>query len=259
MKKYVILLVAWALICPLSFAGSKDKGENMVVKIEKENTPGKLLVRLINLEKQNTQIAVQSVDGTTWFSKNIRRKAGFAVKLDLRNIPDGDYVVYVENANKMWTGVFSITTGDIVFFENPAMGDEHGQHITSSSQVCVLPSFNGEQGYGRLITHFNYNYPADLNLVVQLANLQRRPATIQITGVGYEQIYSNTITTENGFAKTFNLNGVTEGNYFVHIKSVDATVVQFFTVADKHLSCGDIHRLKRPEEIVAPEQEVKVQ
>lgn len=233
MKKYIILLVAWALTYPVAFAGG---GENMIAKFEKGSVPGKVVLRLANLEKQSTQIAVQSVDGTIWFSKYIRRKSGFATKLDLRRLPDGDYVLFVRNRNGMSAKVFSMAANDIAFFENTSQKSKEGQ----------------------LITHFNDM--GDLSMGVQLANLQNRPVSIQVVTMGYEQLFSNTISGNNGFAKSFNMSNASEGDYFVHVKAFDATVVQFFKVVGNQLMLGNRQRLGRPiEEMPEVEPAVEIQ
>lgn len=218
MKKYIILLIAWALVSVV-FARS---GENMIAKFEKGSVPGKVVLRLANLEKQSTQIAVQSVDGTIWFSKYIRRKAGYATKLDLRRLPDGDYVLFVKNRNGMSAKVFSMAANDIAFFENTSEKSQEGQ----------------------LITHFKDR--GDLSVGVQLANLRNRPVSIQVVTLGYEQLFSNTVSGNNGFAKSFNMSNASEGDYFVHVKAFDATVVQFFKVVDNQLILGNRQRLGRP-------------
>lgn len=230
MKKYVILLIAWALTCPATFASGGEKGDNVIVKIEKGDMPGKIVLRLANLEKQNTQIAVQGIDGTIWFSKYIRRKAGYSTKMDLSRLPVGDNVLYVRNGHSMCAKAFAMNGDGIAFFDQPST-DKEGSV---------------------LITHFTDR--GDLSLGLQLANVQKRPVTIQITMMGYEQIFSSTIRGENGLAKSFNLTGASNGEYFVHLKSADAAVVQFFTVAGDHLLLGDMQRMSLPKEVTIPEE-----
>ena len=230
MKKYIILLIAWALISPAMFASGNDKGEKMIVKIEKGDLAGTVVLRLANLEKKSTQIAVQCTDGTIWFSKNIRRKSAFATKMDLRRLPVGDYVFFVRNGSSMHTQAFAVNNDGIAFFNKPSENRDGSALITQFTDM------------------------SDLSLGVKLANLQNRPATIQITMMGYDQVYDKTIRGENGFVKSFNMTGMSDGNYFVCVKSVDATVMQFFTIEESHLTLGDNQRLNRPKDIVVPEE-----
>ncbi len=238
MKKYLILLVIGvAVACAFTFASGIYKGEKVIVKIEKGEIARTIEVRLANLEKMFTKVAIQDYNGTVWFDKPVNKENGYATKLSLEGMPDGDYVLFVENKGGMWAQAFNMRGNDLAFFEVTSANE-------SSKNFASLTS-NTEVVSGKLITHITNN--GDLKLGVRLANLRQRPSMLRIVNLGVGIAFMKDIEAENGYYGELNLKGTSDGNYFLYINAYDATVVQFFTIKEgKHLALGEQQRLDRP-------------
>ena len=175
MKKFVILLVAWALATTGGFASAGAKGDKVLVKIEKGDMPGTVVVRLANLENVATYVTLQNAaDGSVCFSQNIIQEEAFATKFNLVVMPYGDYIFCVKNRHHTWIKAFSMNTTDIVFCEAPSAKNQ--------KEGTLLSSFTN---------------PAGLSVKVLLSNLQKRPATIRFMTVGDWPIISKTINGEH--------------------------------------------------------------
>lgn len=67
MKKHILLLLAFAFTSAIAFATGGEKGEKVIVKIEKGDPPKTLDIQLADLEKMNTEIAIQASLETSGF------------------------------------------------------------------------------------------------------------------------------------------------------------------------------------------------
>ena len=231
MKKHIIFIIIWALAGAFAFASGGD----VIVKIEKGDRLKTVNVQLANLQNQRTEVAIQDVDGKLWFSNYVWNEIGYAAKLNLNGLPNGDYILFVANRKGLWTQAFSMTPEDLAFFEKPAK--------TNVKAIASLVSYRVDER-GKLITHFTEE--GRMTLGVQLANLQGRPAEVSIVTVGYGSVYSKTVKGQIGYAHPINLEGITSGDYFLYVRSGDATVVQFFTIKNNELTLKGIQRLERP-------------
>lgn len=251
MKKYLILLVIGvAIACAFTFASGIYKGEKVIVRIEKGETARTIEVRLANLEKMFTKVAIQDYNGTVWFDMPVNRENGYASKLNLKGMPDGDYVLYVENKGGMWAQAFNMRGSDIAFFE------VIGANNASKNFATLTSNTVGEKG--KLITHITNN--GDLKLGVRLANLRQRPSNLRIINMGVGITFMKDIEAENGYHGQLDLKGTSTGNYFLYIKAYDATVVQFFTVEKgNQLVIGEQQRLDKsviPENQTVPPDDI---
>lgn len=251
MKKYLILLVIGvAVACAFTFASGIYKGDKVIVKIEKGEIARTIEVRLANLEKMFTKVAIQDYNGTVWFDKPVNKENGYATRLNLADMPDGDYVLFVENKSGMWAQAFNMRESDVAFFEVTSANEASKNFATLTSTT------EGEKG--KLITHITNN--GDLKLGVQLANLRQRPSKLRIINLGVGITFMKEIEAENGYHGQLDLKGTSDGNYFLYIKAYDATVVQFFTVEEgKQLVIGEQQRLDRnviPENQTVPPDDI---
>ncbi len=249
MRKYLVLLIAWALACAFTFASGNDKGENIGVKIQKGEEAKTIIIRLINLEKLATEVVVQDAEGGVWYSEWIRMEAGYATKLDLSTLPNGDYLAFIRNEAGIWVQVFTIAANGIAFFERPDVDNDN-------KGVAVLTSYGGGGEIGKLIAHFTDK--GVLGMGVLLSNLQKQPTTLRMVTLGEGSFYSKTVNGENGFARTLDMNGVGSGDYFLYVHAADATVVQFFTISSENeLALGEIQRRDRPNvNIAVPHEDI---
>ena len=76
--------------------------------------------------------------------------------------------------------------------------------------------------------------------MLQLANLQGHPATVSITNIDSSaMLFERSLKTNNGFGKSFNLEGAADGSYYFYVKAGDLRVFQFFKIHGKVIQLGD--------------------
>ena len=74
-----------------------------------------LRITLANLEQQNTQVELKSIDGKRTFMKEmIRRHNGFSMRVDLDALGDGKYLLEVEQEDEVLHQVIVIEEGRIL-------------------------------------------------------------------------------------------------------------------------------------------------
>jgi hypothetical protein len=249
MKKYLVLLIAWAFASAFTFASGIDKGEKVLVKIEKGDLSKTVVVRLVNLERLTTEVTIQSTDGAVFFKEYIRREHGYATKFIMDGMPDGDYVLYIRNRYEMWAQTFSMNFRDITFFDTPTTKAYDGA-------VASLASFSDEKAKGKVNAYFRKT--DDLKFKVLLTNLQQQPTEIKIVSLGIGAIYSSTVKNEYGYGEVMNMVDALSGDYIIYVHAADATVVQFFSIsAENNLTLGESQRLDRPStNIAVPHEDI---
>lgn len=232
MKKQIILLAIWVLASAIAFASGSGKGENLTVKIEKGDVPKTIIVRLSNLDKVATEIGVQSTEGRVWYSDYVYWKTDFAAKLNLSEVGEGDYVLYVRNYAEMWVQTFNLNDAGISLFETPASAKMH------KPGVAVQVSYRSYTE-GVPVAKFTKDGPQKIGL--KLLNLQNQTASINIVEVGSDRVFSQTVKGEWGIVTVLNMTGLMPDGYFICIHTPDATFVQFFDLKEAGLMLGDFH------------------
>jgi hypothetical protein len=245
MKKYFILLFTWAIACAFTFATDLQnatdlqKGEDIIVKFQKGDIEKTVVIRLANLEKLTTEVGILSTEGAFWYSEFIRKEHGYATKFNLKDMPDGEYVLFATNASGIWAQAFNMDNYDIVFFEKPASR-------AANQAVASLVGLNAKRN-GSLITKFYENGEQELKIKMQLANLQNEPTIVDIISLDNGLVFSKTVKGEISLSETLNLKGANNGCYILYVHGVDASVVQFFSIKNgTELKLGELQRLDRP-------------
>lgn len=106
--KYLSLVLAVclsvSLATPVSATTSDvDPEFTLYVKAVKERT---VEVALLNLQKEKTDITIQSLDGKrTFYSNTIKQHNGFRKRLNFRNLDYGKYLLVVEQNGEKRTQV----------------------------------------------------------------------------------------------------------------------------------------------------------
>lgn len=245
MKKYLILLFIWAIAGAFTFATDLQnatdlqKGEDIIVKFQKGDIEKTVVIRLANLERLTTEVGILSTEGAFWYSQFIRKEHGYATKFNLKDMPDGEYVLFATNASGIWAQAFNMDNYDIVFFEKPASR-------AANQAVASLVGLNMKRS-GSLITKFYENEDQELKIRMLLANLQNEPTLIEVISIDRGLVFSKTVENEIGLSETLNLKGTNNGYYILYVHGIDASVVQFFSIKDgTELKLGELQRLDRP-------------
>ncbi len=248
MKKYLILFAALVFAATTNVFGisKTSRAANLILKIEPGNTPKTLQIRLANLQKFRTEIAIQSTDGTVWHSQFINNKTGYSALFDLKTIADGEFILFVKNKKSSVSQGFSMNGNDFAFFQK--------MEAAPQKSLAQLVSQNTDEK-GKLITHFTST--GGLFFDLQLANLQKQPTAVRINSLGGGSLFDEKVCGEIGYAKSINLTGAQNGQYFIAIRAGDATVVQFFSIKNNELTFGGSQRLERPAIVAESEKFTK--
>jgi hypothetical protein len=245
MKKQFFLLLLAAILVNAPAAFCFEKGENIIVKLGRGEKPRSVMLQLANLEKLHTLVSLQGADGQVWYTKHVEREIGYTTSLNMDGMPDGDYLLYVENRSTSKYNAFSMTGDDIAFFESKPT-------VQPSNGVAVKVSFEAAEK-GKLIAFITDEGQQDgpPRLGVRLANLQKKPTNINIVTIADGPIFSALVKNEIGYGKALNLTGIASGNYFLYVQSTDATFFQFFRLTKEgRLEFGEIQRLERLKDTV---------
>ncbi len=112
MKRFTGMLLAFALLLPglTTFANSSTQdGPKKGIKVKSTtNEDGQLEVRLINLQKEDTTVKLEDMDGNEYYRKLIRNHNGFARSLDLNDLANGRYMLTVAQDGQKWVQVVLI-------------------------------------------------------------------------------------------------------------------------------------------------------
>jgi hypothetical protein len=124
MKKQISLFVAILLFSATTVSANQMPigKAKLIVTIEKsiENATS-LDLRLANLEKKGTLILLQDMNGNNWFSQYVSRKAGFAKRLNLKGMPDGNYTLSVNHKDATVIQMLRLSNGVLEVLKHQKM------------------------------------------------------------------------------------------------------------------------------------------
>ena len=243
MKKYLIFLAAFVLATGFNaFAGSG----RMIVKIEKGESAKTINLHIANLQDLRTNIVLEDMNGAVWLDEYAWGETGYAKKLNLNGMPNGDYVLYVKNSEDFHAQAFTVGAADIAFFKEQ-MEAKRGNVYAHFATFDL-----GDKG--TLITHFNG--VGEQTLAIRLANFQKMPATIELMGLSSGvQLEENAIG-ENGYAKRWNMTGLSNGEYVTYVRTLDTTVALFFRLNENSVELLQLQRMERPVNAETPAMEI---
>lgn len=220
----LVLAVATAFSQPVQTGPDPQMKGKLIINVDKGDQVKTIDIHLANLQKERTQIALQHVNSDLVYSEWVWGEHGFAKKINLNGMPEGEYVLFVRNKNIAYAQAIAMDDEDLALFKTPQTeaGDIPGVALVSYS------SFNRK---GRLIARFNVEDKGVLGL--RLANLRGEPALVRLNNMGMGLVMEQRIDAKYGFAQKMNLEGMTPATYYLYIQTPDAVVMQFMTYTDK--------------------------
>lgn len=191
----------------------------LIVHLDKSADPNSLDLRVANLNKELTQIGIQDLNGNLKFSKFVHKKESFALRLNLKGMAEGAYVVFVSNKSHQHSQAISFQNEDVALFENSEDKEPEAPfRFTSKNGGTVIVRISDED---------------NCSVGVQMANLQKRPASVRLMQIGEQTMFSKHLRKEDAFAQKINLSGMADSDYILSVEMEDATIVQIL-----HLSEG---------------------
>jgi len=234
MKKYIILFAT--VVLAVVFSAFSGTGGKMVVKITKGETAKNIHLQLANLQDLRTCVALQDMDGKFWYKEYVWKEKGYAVNLNLKGMPEGDYLFEIKNRDNRHIQAFSIGANDIAFFKEQPGGEvEKG--------IARLVSYH-PNNKGKLVTHFTD--AGDKTLGVQLANLQLKPVILRMVSFETGTVLNKEVTGQHGYAEKWDMEGMASTDYFFYVRSSDASVLMIFKLKGSKIELKGIQRLERP-------------
>ena len=209
-----------------SYAITPIEEGKMIVHL-KQKAQYYLGVQLANLKEQRTKLNITDLNGEIWYSEYIWGEKGYAKNLNLEYVPNGTYVVNIQNRTDLYSQAFVKNDGELEFYDK--------QLITSNPSHFI----------GRIKVK-NQN-----SLNIQLANLNKELVLVKLNTLAGSTLLEEKINGQHGYNKDFNLVGMADGTYYFFIKSSQVEQIQFFRIGNEKVVLGE-------KQVLALENETKV-
>lgn len=232
----IVLILALTTSISLQAKVNPDTGA-MIIRIDNANNQS-LSVQIANMQKQRTLISIVNMDGQRCFLEVVRKKNGFAKNFNLSNLPAGNYMVSIKSKIESYARLFEKSEKSITFFQT------NEQYKNGDGQVILAGNKNAPGQ--SLITHFSKTDAQSVG--VQLANLEGTKAEINLKFFSGAMVATDTVKGKNAYAKSFNLKGMSDGQYYMYIKTQGKTQVQFISIEDGKVVLGDQYVLAQNKE-----------
>lgn len=123
MKKSIVLSVMMAFIFAISHSTTavSQNSNRIHVNMRKGEDPKMLELRMNNLQKQKTHITIQDLDGKVGLRTTVKNQDGYTTKVNLKLVPDGEYILLVENQNSVYYKAFSMRNNDVALYQKGIM------------------------------------------------------------------------------------------------------------------------------------------
>ena len=226
MKRQIKYLMAFIVAAVSLFAVAFMIEKPMIVRINKGKEAKTIEMQLANLEKQRTHIAIQDMEGKVWHSQYVWRKNGFVQRFNLNALPDGDYLCFVQNEKELFTRGLEMNPDDVAFFEMTDPADWGKSRLLYAGMDKPSIVRIAEAG--------------SASLDVQVANLQRQYAIVQLHALGESVIFERNFKGKDAIAEKIHFNGVTPGHYFIYVKVGNASVMQMIEWSSGTIKLGNM-------------------
>lgn len=198
-------------------------------------------VQLTNLQQKKTILTLKDISGKTWYNKVIKKKYGYAKRMILSEIPAGHYIMTIESTLGHITRIFSKDEKNISVYEPSSVSEKNESYPMLAGTKRAVEN--------RPITRFTT--PESKSIGIQLANLLGLPTQVSVISLNGMIKLTDAAKDEYGYAKRFNLNGLSDGRYYIHIQTDQLSQVQFFTIKDNEVTLEDYYLLD-------PENKLKI-
>ena len=195
-----VLMIALFFIQSFAIIASPKTIDNSELTIEKaENS--KIVLKLEQLNEENTAIKLFDSKGQLLFSKNVMNQTDYGLSLDLSKLANGAYKLEVSRKEKIYTEHITVDNDDIQL---------------STVNVTFRPVIEKTQ------TGFSVTNPtAIVQKVVLLTTLQEEV---------YEKNYNESEQNSASYATHFNLEEVVKGEYIVRVETANGNYFKSITV-----------------------------
>ncbi|GAB5553128.1 MAG: hypothetical protein Sapg2KO_27190 [Saprospiraceae bacterium] len=198
----------------------------VVIRLEQKEI-GHINLQLANLQRLSTKIQLLDLDGKLWFSKTVKGVNGYAKQYDLNTLPAGTYFFSVEHEKLNHQQLFQKLEKSkaLVFFQETVpntqkmlaqFAKQTNKQDNSSLESVQMTAFGKQK----------------VKLEVKSSTLSN--SRIQLRSLGGTKIIEIKAPVEDAYAKVFNLEGLTPGDYYFLIESDATKVIQFMSFSKRH-------------------------
>lgn len=228
MKNLVSFTSVLLLVLTAGFSAMAASTPAMIIRITPGEASKSIDVQLANLQRQRTQIAIQDVNGKLWYSEFCEKENGYAKRLNLDGIPEGQYICFVQNRRGRSTQAFRMQTNALSFFEAPAKSNVDDTHrvYTGVAHPSIVR-----------IKAENAN-----TIQLQLANLQHQNVLIRLNALGEGTAFEQKLQGHAGYAQKIDLTGMLPGAYFLYLKAGDAVLIQHLNLSAEGIQFGKLEK-----------------
>lgn len=225
MKNTTNLMIALMLLLALWNANSLKANpivdnNGLIVKIAPAEEGRAFELRMANLGKQFTKVKVMDVWGYTLLSQMLTKKDGYSSRIDLQNLPNGDYLLRVEHPSGNFNHAFKLGTESVTFF-NTVNKDAGFVQLTGQKESAVI-----------LPNRFTTS-PNSLN--VQLQELGGQEVKAHICNLAGKVYLRKKFKNADSLNEQFATEKLPEGEFLLVILSEKNTVIQPFSKTEKGL------------------------
>ncbi|MEM8584113.1 MAG: hypothetical protein AAGF87_07590 [Bacteroidota bacterium] len=108
-------LMALFLMCAYGPLSAHEPSTEDPMQVTTEVDGMDLNLRLINLEQEDTFVNLSTIDGNeVFFTERITKHNGYAMALQLHELPDGKYLLTIKKGDTVKNQVVVIEYGDIL-------------------------------------------------------------------------------------------------------------------------------------------------
>jgi Secretion system C-terminal sorting domain len=216
--RFFLILALLSTSFRLTAHPDNDAGE-MLVKIKKSSALS-FTLQLANLQNQLTEVKLVDVNGKDWYIETLQRERGYIKTLNLSKVPEGIYILTIENNGQKYMQAINKDENDFAFFEDASDNK-------TSDALALLTSSTSKKEIG-LITKIKVAQP--FHVSISLANLLNKNGLVQLNSLGGDCLMKDKVENVHGYAKLVNVLGMNTGTYYFLIRTEGSVQIQFFTL-----------------------------
>ncbi len=150
MKNRILFLAIVASLFAISYnsVAASFNDDQMKVNIKKGEKAKTLEFSIGNIMGQTTHVSIQNLIGGIGINTEIKDKYSYMGKMNLSLVPDGEYILLIENATSRYVRAFLMKGNDVFLFEEgtiqnsvtPSMSNFNSTNVNNKEKIsygCV--------------------------------------------------------------------------------------------------------------------------
>ncbi len=229
MKNTINLMIALMLLLALYNTGSLRAnpvfdGNGLIVKVAPSEQPRSIDLRMANLEKALTKVKVLDIWGYALLSQMVTKRDGYSHRINLNNLPIGEYVLRIEHPSGSFNHAFKLTDKTVVFFDAIMQNEGFVKMTGQKKAVFSMP---------------NCTVLQEKLLDVKVGGLQGNRVEAHICNLSGRVFQRTKVKQADTFRHQFDTTSLPEGEFMLVVRSDDRMVIQPFVKSDTGLQLNN--------------------